>query len=135
MPPPSQEELELVKEACRPFDFASFREGHLTPVFFGSALKNFGVKDLLDALADLRAAAARAGANTRRIEADEPAMTAFVFKIQANMDPNHRDRIAFARLCSGKLSRGMKAQARPHRQADDAVDAAVLLRAGSRARR
>ncbi len=105
-----QEELELVKEACRPFDFASFREGHLTPVFFGSALKNFGVKDLLDALGALAPPPRAQVANTRRIEAEEPSMTAFVFKIQANMDPNHRDRIAFARLCSGKLNRGMKAR-------------------------
>ncbi len=105
-----QEELELVKEACRPFDFASFREGHLTPVFFGSALKNFGVKDLLDALATYAPPPRAQVANTRRVEAEENAMTAFVFKIQANMDPNHRDRIAFARLCSGKLRRGMKAK-------------------------
>jgi peptide chain release factor 3 len=104
------EELALVKDACKPFDFASFREGHLTPVFFGSALKNFGVKDLLDALA-LFAPAPRAHvSNVRKVDAHEPAMTAFVFKIQANMDPNHRDRIAFARLCSGKLRRGMKAK-------------------------
>jgi len=104
------EELSLVKEACRPFDFASFREGHLTPVFFGSALKNFGVKDLLDALAAFAPAPRAQVANTRKIDAHENAMTAFVFKIQANMDPNHRDRIAFARLCSGKLRRGMKAK-------------------------
>jgi peptide chain release factor 3 len=102
------EELALVKEACRPFEFKSFREGHLTPVFFGSALKNFGVKDLLDALAALAPAPRAQSANVRVIDAHEPSMTAFVFKIQANMDPNHRDRIAFARLCSGKLSRGMK---------------------------
>ncbi len=104
------EELALVKEACRKFDFASFREGHLTPVFFGSALKNFGVKDLLDALARFAPSPRAQVANARRIEADEAGMTAFVFKIQANMDPNHRDRIAFARLCSGKLTRGMKAK-------------------------
>jgi peptide chain release factor 3 len=105
-----QEELALVKEACRPFDFASFREGHLTPVFFGSALKNFGVKDLLDALGAFAPAPRAQSANTRKVDAHENAMTAFVFKIQANMDPNHRDRIAFARLCSGKLRRGMKAR-------------------------
>ena len=105
-----EEELALVKDACRKFDFTGFREGHLTPVFFGSALKNFGVKDLLDALGALAPPPRAQVANTRRIEADEPAMTAFVFKIQANMDPNHRDRIAFARLCSGKLNRGMKAR-------------------------
>jgi peptide chain release factor 3 len=104
------EELALVKDACRPFDFAAFREGHLTPVFFGSALKNFGVKDLLDALATFAPPPRAQVANTRKVEAEENAMTAFVFKIQANMDPNHRDRIAFARLCSGKLRRGMKAK-------------------------
>ena len=105
-----EEELTLVKEACRKFDFAAFREGHLTPVFFGSALKNFGVKDLLDALAAYAPPPRAQISNARRIEAEEPGMTAFVFKIQANMDPNHRDRIAFARLCSGKLTRGMKAR-------------------------
>jgi peptide chain release factor 3 len=105
-----EEELALVKEACRPFDMASFREGHLTPVFFGSALKNFGVKDLLDALASFAPPPRAQDSNARKIDAHEPAMTAFVFKIQANMDPNHRDRIAFARLCSGKLNRGMKAR-------------------------
>jgi peptide chain release factor 3 len=105
-----EEELKLVKEACRPFDFQAFREGHLTPVFFGSALKNFGVKDLLDSLASFAPPPRAQVANTRRIDAHESAMTAFVFKIQANMDPNHRDRIAFARLCSGKLRRGMKAK-------------------------
>jgi len=103
------EELTLVKEACRRFDFAAFREGHLTPVFFGSALKNFGVKDLLDALAAFAPAPRAQVADVRKVDAHENAMTAFVFKIQANMDPNHRDRIAFARLCSGKLNRGMKA--------------------------
>jgi peptide chain release factor 3 len=104
------EELALVKDACRRFDFDSFREGHLTPVFFGSALKNFGVKDLLDALASFAPAPRAQVSNKRTIDAHEGAMTAFVFKIQANMDPNHRDRIAFARLCSGKLRRGMKAK-------------------------
>jgi len=104
------EELALVKDACRRFDFKSFREGHLTPVFFGSALKNFGVKDLLDALAGFAPPPRAQSANTRKVDAHENAMTAFVFKIQANMDPNHRDRIAFARLCSGKLRRGMKAR-------------------------
>jgi peptide chain release factor 3 len=104
------EELALVKDACRKFDFKSFREGHLTPVFFGSALKNFGVRDLLDALAVFAPAPRAQSANVRTVDAHENAMTAFVFKIQANMDPNHRDRIAFARLCSGKLTRGMKAK-------------------------
>jgi peptide chain release factor 3 len=104
------EELALVKDACRPFDFDAFREGHLTPVYFGSAIKNFGVKDLLDALASFAPPPRPQTANTRRVDPEEDGMTAFVFKIQANMDPNHRDRIAFARLCSGKLRRGMKAK-------------------------
>jgi peptide chain release factor 3 len=104
------EELALVKDACKPFDFGSFREGHLTPVFFGSALKNFGVKDLLDALASFAPPPRAQVSNVRIVDAHESSMTAFIFKIQANMDPNHRDRIAFARLCSGKLRRGMKAK-------------------------
>jgi peptide chain release factor 3 len=104
------EEFAIVQEACRPFDLAAFREGHLTPVFFGSALKNFGVGDLLDGFAAYAPPPRAQAADVRRVEAEEPAMTAFVFKIQANMDPNHRDRIAFARLCSGRLTRGMRAK-------------------------
>ncbi len=104
------EEFALVRDACRPFDLTAFREGHLTPVFFGSALKNFGVGDLLDGFAAYAPPPRDQAADTRRVAAQEPQMTAFVFKIQANMDPNHRDRIAFARLCSGKLVRGMKAK-------------------------
>ncbi len=97
-----------MREACKKFDLASFLEGHLTPVFFGSALKNFGVKDLLDAIGGSAPPPRAQVADTRTVAAEEPKLTAFVFKIQANMDPNHRDRIAFARLCSGKLTRGMK---------------------------
>jgi len=104
------EELALVQEACRKFDLASFREGHLTPVLFGSALKNFGVEDLLDTLSAYAPSPRAQEADVRRVAAEAPNMTAFVFKIQANMDPNHRDRIAFARLCSGRLTRGMKAK-------------------------
>ncbi|MCL2713754.1 MAG: EF-Tu/IF-2/RF-3 family GTPase, partial [Alphaproteobacteria bacterium] len=105
-----KEELDLVSEACKPFDLAAFREGHLTPVYFGSALRNFGVGDLLQGIGRLAPAPRAQDSDQRKVEADEPRMSAFVFKIQANMDPNHRDRIAFARLCSGKLSRGMKAK-------------------------
>jgi len=104
------EELELAREACRPFDRQSFLEGHLTPVFFGSALKNFGVRDLINALGDFAPPPRDQQADSRTVHAGEDKMTAFVFKIQANMDPNHRDRIAFARICSGKLERGMKAR-------------------------
>ncbi len=105
-----EEELALVSEACKPFELDAFREGHLTPVFFGSALRNFGVGDLLEGLGRYAPPPRAQDADKRKVEADDPKMSAFVFKIQANMDPNHRDRIAFARLCSGKLTRGMKAK-------------------------
>ena len=103
-----QGEFDLVREACKRFDMTSFREGHLTPVFFGSALKNFGVSDLLDALGTMAPPPRAQSADKRLVTAAEADMTGFVFKVQANMDPNHRDRIAFVRLCSGKLVRGMK---------------------------
>ena len=105
-----EEELALVSEACKPFELDAFREGHLTPVFFGSALRNFGVGDLLEGLGRYAPPPRAQDADKRKVEADDPKMSAFVFKIQANMDPNHRDSIAFARLCSGKLTRGMKAK-------------------------
>lgn len=105
-----KDELELVSEACKPFELDAFREGHLTPVYFGSALRNFGVGDLLQGLGRYAPPPRAQDSDVRRVEATDPKMTAFVFKIQANMDPNHRDRIAFARLCSGKLTRGMKAK-------------------------
>jgi peptide chain release factor 3 len=102
------EELDLVRHGCKPFDLEAFREGHMTPILFGSALKNFGVGDLLNALGALALPPRAQTADKRVVAATEPSMSAFVFKIQANMDPNHRDRIAFVRLCSGKLTRGMK---------------------------
>ena len=105
-----KEELALVREACKPFELVAFRDGHLTPVYFGSALRNFGVGDLLEGLGRFAPPPRAQESNLRKVDAAEPRMSAFVFKIQANMDPNHRDRIAFARLCSGKLSRGMKAK-------------------------
>lgn len=105
-----KDELELVTEASKPFELAAFREGHLTPVYFGSALRNFGVGDLLQGLGKFAPEPRAQESDQRKVEATDPRMSAFVFKIQANMDPNHRDRIAFARLCSGKLSRGMKAK-------------------------
>src|ERR1700749_1214662 len=105
-----KDELALVTEACKPFELDAFREGHLTPVYFGSALRNFGVGDLLEGLGQFAPPPRAQDSDRRKVEAAEPRMSAFVFKIQANMDPNHRDRIAFARLCSGKLRRGMKAK-------------------------
>ncbi len=106
----AMEELALARDACRPFEIKPFLEGHLTPVFFGSALRNFGVRDLIDALGAFAPPPRGLEAASRAVDAHEPKMTGFVFKIQANMDPNHRDRIAFLRVCSGKLSRGMKAR-------------------------
>ena len=107
---PGRTRSALAQEACKPFDLEAFREGHLTPVFFGSALRNFGVRDLIDAMAAYAPPPRGQESDKRLVEAGEPKMTGFVFKIQANMDPNHRDRIAFMRICSGKLSRGMKAK-------------------------
>ncbi len=105
-----QEELLLAQGAAKPFVRQSFLEGHLTPVYFGSALRDMGVKDLIDALGKFAPSPREQQADTRVVKAEEPKMTGFVFKIQANMDPNHRDRIAFMRVCSGKLTRGMKAK-------------------------
>jgi peptide chain release factor 3 len=105
-----REEIALVESACGKFDMEKFRDGTLTPVYFGSALKNFGVRDILEALIAYAPPPRNQKAATRVVEATERAMTGIVFKIQANMDPNHRDRIAFMRVCSGKLSRGMKAK-------------------------
>ncbi len=104
------DEIELALGASKPFDKKAFLEGHLTPVFFGSALRNFGVRDLIDAMAELAPPPRGLDTATRHVDPREPKMTGFVFKIQANMDPNHRDRIAFLRVTSGRLTRGMKAK-------------------------
>ncbi|HXE26337.1 MAG TPA: peptide chain release factor 3 [Roseiarcus sp.] len=104
------EELHLAIEGLKRFDERAFLEGHMTPVLFGSALKDFGVKELIDALAEFAPPPRAQAAASRTVKADEGRMTGFVFKIQANMDPNHRDRIAFLRVCSGQLKRGMRAK-------------------------
>ena len=104
------EELNIAIEGLKPFDREAYLEGHLTPVLWGSALKDFGVRDLIDALAEFAPSPRAQAAATRIVEASEPKMSGFVFKIQANMDPNHRDRIAFMRVCSGTLRRGMRAK-------------------------
>ena len=98
----------LAREACPAFDRQSYAEGHMTPVFFGSALRGFGVHGLLDGLIANAPAPRPQPADPRLIEPGEDRVTGFVFKVQANMDKNHRDRIAFVRLCSGKFKRGMK---------------------------
>jgi peptide chain release factor 3 len=102
------EEMDLVRAALPEFDLESFNAGHLTPVYFGSAIREIGVADLLNALASYGPKPRAQSADTRVVQADEDKLTALVFKIQANMDPNHRDRIAFARVCSGRLERGMR---------------------------
>ena len=105
-----RDEVELARDGSKPFDLDSFREGHLTPVFWGSALRNYGVRDLINGLGAYAPSPRNQQAASRMVEASEPKMAGFVFKIQANMDPNHRDRIAFLRVCAGKLQRGMKAK-------------------------
>jgi len=101
-------QVELVKGASHPFDLADFLAGTQTPVFFGSAINNFGVREILNALVEWAPAPLPRDATVREVEPAEPAFTGFVFKIQANMDPAHRDRIAFLRVCSGRFERGMK---------------------------
>ncbi len=101
-------EVELVHGASHPFDLEAFLAGTQTPVFFGSAINNFGVREILDALLDWAPPPRPRNATVRSVEPAEPKFTGFVFKIQANMDPAHRDRIAFLRVCSGHFERGMK---------------------------
>ena len=102
------EQLELVQGACHEFDKDAFLRGEMTPVFFGTALGNFGVDHVLDAVVDWAPKPLARVANERTVEPVEEKFTGFVFKIQANMDPKHRDRIAFMRICSGKYEKGMK---------------------------
>ncbi len=102
-----REEIELVKEASDPFDRGEYLAGRLTPVYFGSAINDFGVKDLLDDFVE-HAPPPMPREAGRTVHADEAAFTGFVFKIQANMDPQHRDRIAFLRVCSGRFEPGMR---------------------------
>jgi len=101
-------EVELLHGASHPFDLAAFLAGTQTPVFFGSAINNFGVREILNALLDWAPAPRERDATVRVVTPTEPAFSGFVFKIQANMDANHRDRIAFLRVCSGRFERGMK---------------------------
>jgi peptide chain release factor 3 len=103
-----REEAHLAASLSPQFELPVYREGHLTPVFFGSALNNFGVRELLEGLADYAPSPRPAPTTTRLVDPIEEKVSGFVFKIQANMDPKHRDRIAFFRVCSGKFERGMK---------------------------
>ncbi|NKZ38238.1 MULTISPECIES: peptide chain release factor 3 [Oleiagrimonas] len=103
-----RDELELVTGAVEPFDPAQYLAGKQTPVFFGSAVNNFGVQLLLDFFVEHAPGPQPRATTTREVEADEEKLSGFVFKIQANMDPAHRDRVAFMRVCSGTYSAGMK---------------------------
>ena len=100
--------MELVQGAAHEFDQQEFLDGKLTPVFFGTALGNFGVDHMLDGLVQWAPEPQSRETNTRTVEATDGKFSGFVFKIQANMDPKHRDRVAFMRICSGKYEKGMK---------------------------
>jgi len=103
-----REEIELVRGATAAFDLSAYRAARQTPVFFGSAINNFGVEELLTSFVEHAPGPRPRATTTRVVEASEPRFTGFVFKIQANMDPSHRDRIAFLRICSGAYQRGMR---------------------------
>jgi len=101
-------EVALLRGAMHPFDLGAFLEGRQTPVFFGSAVNNFGVREILNALIEWAPPPRERDATLRTVAPGEAQFSGFVFKIQANMDPAHRDRIAFLRVCSGRFQRGMK---------------------------
>ncbi len=108
LPAAIAEEVELAQAGYPEFDLDAYLAGDMTPVFFGSALKNFGVTELIEAIAKLAPPPRPQPSNHGDIAPEHQEVTGFVFKVQANMDPNHRDRIAFMRLCSGTFKRGMK---------------------------
>ena len=102
-----REDVMMIQELCPKFDLEAYLAGTLTPVFFGSAINNFGVKEVLDGLYSFAPTPRSHPAVERMVEPNENKVSGFVFKIQANMDPKHRDRIAFMRICSGHFKRGM----------------------------
>ncbi len=104
-----REDIELIQGAADPFALDHYLKGNQTPVFFGSAINNFGVKEMLDTFVDIAPCPGPRAAVTRNVSPYEEPFSGFVFKIQANMNPAHRDRMAFVRICSGKFTRGMKA--------------------------
>ena len=103
-----REDIELIEGAANPFEMDHFLKGNQTPVFFGSAINNFGIKEALDAFVAMAPSPGPRAAVTREVSPYEEPFSGFAFKIQANMNPAHRDRIAFIRICSGKFVRGMK---------------------------
>ncbi|GAA4357005.1 peptide chain release factor 3 [Kangiella marina] len=126
-----RDELELVLGASHEFDLQEFLDGQLTPVFFGTALGNFGVDHMLDGLVEWAPSPLPRETDNRDVPATEDKFTGFVFKIQANMDPQHRDRIAFVRICSGKYQKGMKMR-HVRLGRDIAVNNALTFLAGDR---
>ena len=125
------EEIDLVRGASHAFEHEKFLAGKLTPVFFGTALGNFGVREMLDQFVDWAPRPLSRATQSREVDAFEGQFSGFVFKIQANMDPKHRDRIAFLRLCSGRYEKGMKMR---HVRAgkDVKIADAVSFKAGER---
>lgn len=103
-----RDEIDLVKGASHEFNLDAYLSGKLSPVFFGSAINNFGILELLDAFAEYAPSPRPREAEQRTVDPEEDKFSGFVFKVQANMDPAHRDRIAFLRVCSGKFDKGMK---------------------------
>jgi peptide chain release factor 3 len=103
-----REDVEMARGLCPEFDLEAYLGGHMTPVFFGSAINNFGVQELLRGVAEIAPPPRPQPTAAREVEPNEGKVSGFVFKIQANMDPKHRDRIAFMRLCSGHFKKGMK---------------------------
>ncbi len=103
-----REEVEMARELLPPLDMQAVHEGTLTPIWFGSAINSFGVKELMDGVAAYAPEPQPQSATPRQIAPEEGKVTGFVFKVQANMDPRHRDRVAFLRLASGHFTRGMK---------------------------
>ncbi|PKQ08885.1 MAG: peptide chain release factor 3 [Alphaproteobacteria bacterium HGW-Alphaproteobacteria-12] len=103
-----REEMELAREGSPAFNVEQYHAGHMTPIYFGSALRKLGVRELLDAVVRFAPPPRAQPAVSRIVEPTEPKVSGFVFKVQANMDANHRDRIAFMRICSGKFRRGMR---------------------------
>ncbi len=126
-----RDDIELIQGAADPFDQEFYLKGSQTPVFFGSAVNNFGVREMLDAFVELAPGPGTRQTTTRDVSPFEPAFSGFTFKIQANMDPAHRDRIAFFRICSGKFTKGMKV--RHHRiQKDVIISNATIFMAQER---
>jgi peptide chain release factor 3 len=118
-------DVALLEGAANPFDLQDFLKGSQTPVFFGSAVNNFGVRELLDTFVEIAPPPLPRLTTTRMVSPEEEAFSGFVFKIQANMDPAHRDRIAFLRICSGRFQRGMRV--RHHRLGKDILIANPII--------